>query len=84
MDATDKYVVKSALEALKATGGMGTTKGALLKLMALAAPTADAETLDTAFQLLKDRGWVDFHLDGVWHEKRWTLTERGLTALEGM
>lgn len=85
MDATDKYVVKVALETLKVTGGTGLKKGSLLQQMQLAAGhVVDGETLDTAFQMLQDRGWIEFHLDPVWHEKRWTLTERGLTALEGM
>ena len=85
MDAVDKYVVKTALETLRAAGGTGATKGALLKVMALAAPTVvSQDILEEGFQLLKERGWIDSHLDGVWHEQRWALTERGLTALEGM
>ena len=85
MDATDKYVVKVALETLRAAGGTGVKKTALLQQMQLAAGTpVDNETLEGAFQMLQDRGWTEFHLEPVWHEKRWTLTARGLTVLEGM
>lgn len=85
MDATDKYVVKVALETLRAAGGTGVKKSALLSQMELAAGAPVAkETLEEAFGMLKKRGWVDYHLEPVWHDQRWTLTERGLTALEGM
>ena len=42
------------------------------------------EQLEEAFVMLKARGWMDYHWEPVWHDQRWTLTERGLTALEGM
>ncbi len=85
MDAAEKYVVKMGLESLRAAGGVGLKKGALLGQMGLASGNpSDWETLDTVFQMMQERGWIEYHLDPVWHEKRWTLTERGLTALEGM
>lgn len=85
MDAVDKYVVKVALETLRAAGGTGVKKSALLQQMQMAAGTPVAnETLEEAFSMLKERGWCDYHLEPIWHEQRWTLTERGLTALEGM
>lgn len=85
MDATDKYVVKVALETLRAAGGTGVKKSALLQQMQMAAGTpVPKETLEEAFRMLRERGWTDYHLEPVWHEQRWTLTERGLTALEGM
>ena len=85
MDATDRYVIKTALQTLQAAGGTGLKKQALLNQIDLAAgaPTTD-EQREAAFQLLKDRGWIAYHLEPIWHEQRWTLTERGLTALEGM
>ncbi len=85
MDATDRHVVKTALETLRAAGGTGLRKTALLSQIDLAAgaPTTD-EQREEAFAMLRDRGWMDFHFDPVWHDRRWTLTERGATALEGM
>ena len=85
MDATDRHVIKTALRTLQAAGGAGVKKSALLDQIDLAAgtPTTD-EQRETAFQMLKDRGWITSYMEPVWHDQRWTLTERGLTALEGM
>lgn len=85
MDATDKHVIKVALETLRAAGGTGLKKSALLSQIDLAAgaPTTD-EQREAAFAMLRDRGWMDYHLEPVWHDQRWTLTERGLTVLEGL
>lgn len=85
MDATDKYVVKVALETLRAAGGTGVRKEALLSQIDLAAgaPTTN-EQREAAFAMLKKRGWMDCHFEPIWHAQMWTLTERGLTALEGM
>ena len=85
MDATDRHVVKTALATLRAAGGTGLRKTALLSQIDLAAgaPTTD-EQREEAFAMLRDRGWMDSHFDPVWHDRRWTITERGLTALEGM
>ena len=85
MDALDKHVIKTALETLRAAGGTGLKKSALLSQIDLAAgaPTTD-EQREAAFSLMKDRGWIAFHMEPIWHDQRWTLTERGLTALEGM
>jgi len=85
MDATDKFVIKTALETLRAAGGTGLKKQALLNQIDLAAgaPTTD-EQREAAFQLLRDRGWISYYLEPVWHDQRWVLTERGMTALEGM
>jgi hypothetical protein len=43
-----------------------------------------SEEHDLAFEFLQSRGWINSHLEPVWHTKRYTLTERGLTALEAM
>ena len=82
MDAVDKFVIKTALETLRAAGGTGLKKTALLNQIDLAAgaPTTD-EQREAA---LRDRGWISYYLEPVWHEQRWTITERGMTALEGM
>ena len=85
MDAVDKFVIKTALDTLRAAGGTGLKKAALLNQIDLAAgaPTTD-EQREAAFQMMKDRGWISYYLEPVWHDQRWILTERGLTALEGM
>ncbi|MBQ4384702.1 MAG: hypothetical protein II823_02115 [Kiritimatiellae bacterium] len=85
MNALDKHVIKTALESLRAAGGTGLKKAALLSQIDLAAgaPTTN-EQREAAFSLLKDRGWMTFYMEPIWHDQRWTLTERGLTALEGM
>ena len=85
MDAVDRYVIKTALESLRAAGGTGLKKAALLSQIDLAAgaPTTD-EQREAAFTLMRDRGWITFYMEPVWHDQRWTITERGMTALEGM
>ena len=85
MDATDRHVVKTALETLRAAGGTGLRKSALLSQIDLAAgaPTTD-EQREAAFTLMRDRGWITFYMEPIWHDQRWTITERGMTALEGM
>ena len=85
MDALDKHVIKTALETLRASGGTGLKKAALLSQIDLAAgaPTTD-EQREQAFTLMRDRGWITFHMEPIWHDQRWTITERGMTALEGM
>ena len=85
MDATDRHVIKTALRTLQAAGGAGVKKSALLDQIDLAAgaPTTD-EQREAAFQMMRDRGWISYYLEPVWHEQRWTITERGMTALEGM
>ena len=85
MDTVDKFVIKTALDTLRAAGGTGLKKAALLNQIDLAAgaPTTD-EQREAAFQMMKDRGWISFYMEPIWHDQRWILTERGLTALEGM
>ena len=85
MDALDKHVIKTALQTLQAAGGTGVKKAALLSQIDLAAgaPTTD-EQREAAFTLMRDRGWITFYMEPIWHDQRWTITERGMTALEGM
>jgi len=85
MDATDRHVIKTALRTVQAAGGAGMKKSALLEQIDLAAgaPTTD-EQREAAFQMMRERGWIAYHLEPIWHDQRWTITERGLTALEGM
>jgi hypothetical protein len=85
MDSLDRHVIKTALKTLQAAGGTGVKKAALLSQIDLAAgaPTTD-EQREAAFTLMRDRGWITFYMEPIWHDQRWTITERGMTALEGM
>lgn len=85
MDTTDAYVLKVMLKSLQAVGGIGLTKAALVSQAELAAgmPLTD-EQRETAFVLLRDRGYANNHLEPVTHQVRWSLTERGATALESL
>ncbi len=85
MEALDRYVIKTSLRTLRAAGGAGVKKSSLLEQIDLAAgtPTTD-EQREAAFTLMRDRGWIEFHYEPIWHEQRWCITPRGMTALEGM
>ena len=85
MNATDKHVIKTALKTLQAAGGTGLKKSALLEQIDLAAgaPTTN-EQREMAFAMMRERGWISFYMEPIWHDQRWILTDRGLTALEGM
>lgn len=85
MDAVDSYVLKTMLKSLQAVGGVGLTKTALMGQAELAAgmPLTD-EQREAAFVLLRDRGYANSHLEPVTHQVRWSLTERGATALEAL
>lgn len=85
MDAIDKFCIKTALELLRAAGGTGLKKTHLLSQMSLAAGAPiTAEQQDAAFATLMERGWIEYHIEPIWHDRRWAITERGMTALEGM
>ena len=81
----EQLLVKGALELVGAAGGTGALKSKLFSaLRNLDGTPLTPEQQDAVFCQLERRGWITSHLDPIWHNKRWTLTERGLTALEGM
>ncbi|MBQ6246707.1 MAG: hypothetical protein IJK04_07560 [Kiritimatiellae bacterium] len=81
----EQLLVKGALELIGAAGGTGALKSKLFSaLRNLDGTPLTPEQQDAVFCQLERRGWITSHLDPIWHNKRWTLTERGLTALEGM
>ena len=81
----EQLLVKRALELIGAAGGTGALKSKLFSaLRNLDGTPLTPEQQDAVFCQLERRGWITSHLDPIWHNKRWTLTERGLTALEGM
>lgn len=81
----DKLLVKDAMELLRAAGMTGALKGRLLdSLQNLDGSPLTPEQRESVWGYIEGRGWVASHMEPIWHNLRWTLTERGLTALEGM
>lgn len=85
MNAHDKYIIKIALKTLQAAGSAGVSSQSLKEQLDLAhGEPLSSEEHDMAFNMLLSRKWMEYHLEPIWHSKRYTLTERGLTALEAM
>ena len=81
----EQIIVKDALELVAASGTTGVLKSKLLSSLR----TPDGQPLTpeqqgVVFGILTGRCWIVGHMEPVWHTKRFTLTERGLTALEAM
>lgn len=85
MNDNDIAVVKTTLKALQAAGDTGIKKADVLDILdrAHGTPLA-ADELETFFNLIVERGWVTSYIEPIWHNRRYRLTPRGLTALEGM
>ncbi len=81
----EQLIVKDALEFVRAAGGTGVLKSKLSDAVRNADGTPlTPEQRDVVFTLMERRGWIASHVEPIWHNRRWTLTERVLTALEGM
>ena len=81
----EQQIVKDALEYVKAAAGTGVDKTKLLSAVSnLDGTPLSPEQKDYLFGLLGARGWITYHLDPLWHAKRWTITPSGMTALEAM
>ena len=85
MDAMDEIVVRTALKTLRAAGDLGLKRADLLVQIdrAHGTPLANDEQ-ETFFNLLVERQWVTSYVEPIWHNRRYRITPRGLTALEGM
>ena len=85
MDELGMIVVKTALKALQAAGDTGLKKADVLAILdrAHGEPLA-ADEQETFFNLTVERGWVTSYIEPIWHNRRYRLTPRGMTALEGM
>lgn len=81
----EQQIVKDALEFVMASAGTGVDKTRLLgALRNLDGTPLSPEQKDYLFGLIEARGWIAYHLDPLWHAKRWTLTDKGMLALEAM
>ncbi len=81
----EQLVVKDAMELIGAAGGTGVLKSKLFAaLRNMDGTTLTPEQQDAVFCLMERRCWITSHIEPIWHNRRWTLTERGLVALEGM
>ena len=80
-----QQIVKDALEYVMASAATGVDKTKLLgALRNLDGTPLSPEQREHVFCIISARGWVTYHLDPLWHAKRWTLTDKGMLALEAM
>ena len=78
-------IVRDALELIRAAGGAGALKSKVFAAVRdIGGAPLSPEQQDFVWTMLERRGWIDSHIEPVWHNRRWTITERGATALEGM
>ena len=81
----EQQIIKDALEYVKAAAGTGVDKTKLLSAVSnLDGTPLSPEQKDYIFGLLSSRGWITYHLDPLWHAKRWTITAAGMLVLEAM
>ena len=81
----EQMIVKDALEYVAASGTTGVLKSKLLSTLR----TVDGQRLSpeqegVIFGILTGRNWIVGHIEPVWHNTRWTLTDAGAKALEAM
>ncbi len=81
----EQIIVKDSLEFVRAAGETGVLKSKLFDAVRnLDGSPLTPEQRDVVFAQLERRGWITSHMEPIWHNRRYTLTERGLAALEGM
>ena len=81
----EQMIVKDALELVSASGTTGVLKSKLLSTLR----TVDGQPLSpeqqgVVFGILTGRGWIVGHMEPVWHNTRWCITDKGCNALEAM
>ena len=85
MDTHDQLVLRRTLDALRKIGPSGMAKNDILDLAELSAgKPLTTEQRETLWQLLAERKYIAGHWEPVTNQERWSLTERGLTALESL
>ena len=81
----EQELIKDALETVAATGTTGALKSKLMaSLRKLDGHPLSPEEQSVIFGILTGRGWIEGHIEPVWHNTRWTLTVKGREALEAM
>lgn len=81
----EQQIIKDALEYVKAAAGTGVDRMKLMRAVRnLDGTPLSPEQRDYIFTYLGARDWITCHLDPLWHAKRWTLTYKGMLALEAM
>ena len=81
----EQLIVKDALKMIQLTGTNGALKSDVLSNLR----TPDGQPLNQEQQsviwgILTGRNWIVGHIEPVWHNTRWTLTDAGANALEAM
>jgi len=85
MDDRDIFILKKILTVLRGIGGVGLRKDDLLDHAEIAAGLPlTTEQRERCFQELRDRKYINSHFEPVIRQERWSLTERGMTALESL
>jgi hypothetical protein len=85
MDALDQLVLKRTLDALRRIGSTGLAKADVLDAAELSSGRLlTTEQRETLWNLLVERRYISGHMEPVTHIERWTLTERGMTALDAL
>lgn len=84
MDAKAALAVKRTLESLRRIGSVGMTKKDILDMAELSAGMMTSAERDALWEELESRRWIAGHWEPVLHVERWSLTERGITALGAM
>lgn len=85
MDDTDLYILKRTLGVLKAIGTAGMRKDDVLEQAELAAGRIlTTEQRERCWKELQERRWIVGHWEPILRHERWSLTERGMIALESL
>ena len=80
-----QQLVKDTLNLVKASGGTGVLRTKLMATVRkLDGSRLTPEEEDEIWCLIVGRNWITWHMEPIFHNKRWTLTDAGLTALEAM
>lgn len=78
-------LIKNALQLVAAAGGTGVLKTRLLAaLRKMNGRSLTPEEQDEVWGIINHRGWIESHIEPLWHNIRWSLTPSGQTALEAM
>ena len=78
-------IVKTALGLIVKSGATGVLQTGLLNcLRRIDGQPLTHEERAYIWGMLESHGWITFHIEPMWHNKRWTATVPGVTAYEAM